>query len=32
MIDKGKIEQAVTLLLEGMGEDIGREGLKETPE
>ena len=31
MIDKGKIEQAVTLLLEGMGEDIGREGLKETP-
>ncbi|MEH2941715.1 GTP cyclohydrolase I FolE [Lachnospiraceae bacterium KK002] len=31
MIDKGKIEQAVTLLLEGMGEDVNREGLKETP-
>lgn len=31
MIDKAKIEQAVILLLEGMGEDPEREGLKETP-
>ena len=31
MIDKEKIEQAVTLLLEGMGEDASREGLRETP-
>ena len=31
MIDKTKIEQAAALLLEGMGEDVGREGLKETP-
>lgn len=31
MIDREKIEQAVTLLLEGMGEDVTREGLKETP-
>lgn len=32
MIDKNKIEQAVKLLLEGIGEDIDREGLKDTPE
>lgn len=32
MIDKEKISQAVTLLLEGIGEDTGREGLRETPE
>ena len=32
MIDKGKVEQAIKLLLEGIGEDINREGLKETPE
>lgn len=32
MIDKEKIRQAVTLLLEGIGEDVGREGLRETPE
>lgn len=32
MIDKAKIEQAVTLLLEGIGEDPEREGLKETPD
>jgi GTP cyclohydrolase I len=32
MIDKEKIERAVTLLLEGIGEDVNREGLKETPE
>ncbi|MEY8518535.1 GTP cyclohydrolase I FolE [Lachnospiraceae bacterium 29-84] len=31
MIDKEKIERAVTLLLEGLGEDVEREGLKETP-
>lgn len=27
MVDKVKIEQAVRLLLEGIGEDITREGL-----
>lgn len=32
MIDKQKIEQAVRLLLEGMGEDATREGLVETPD
>lgn len=32
MIDKEKIRQAVTLLLEGMGEDVNREGLRETPD
>ena len=32
MIDKEKIESAVKLLLEGIGEDVNREGLKETPE
>lgn len=31
MVDKQKIEQAVRLLLEGIGEDTEREGLKETP-
>lgn len=31
MIDKEKIQQAVTLMLEGIGEDVNREGLKETP-
>lgn len=31
MIDKKKIEEGVRLLLEGMGEDINREGLLETP-
>lgn len=31
MIDHEKIEQAVRLLLEGMGEDVTREGLKDTP-
>lgn len=32
MIDKDKIMQGVKLLLEGIGEDINKEGLKETPE
>lgn len=31
MIDQKKIEQAVTLFLEGIGEDITREGLADTP-
>lgn len=32
MVNKEKIEEAVKLLLEGIGEDCDREGLKETPE
>lgn len=32
MIDREKVEQAVRLLLEGIGEDPNREGLLETPE
>lgn len=32
MIDKEKIEQAVSLLLEGIGEDVNRAGLQETPQ
>lgn len=31
MVNKDKIEQAVLLMLEGIGEDSTREGLKETP-
>jgi len=31
-VDKAKIEQAVRLFLEGIGEDPDREGLKETPQ
>ncbi len=32
MIDHEKIKEAVKLLLEGIGEDVEREGLRETPE
>ncbi len=31
MVNKQKIEEAIKLLLEGIGEDVNREGLKETP-
>ena len=31
-MDKEKIMEAVKLLLEGIGEDVNREGLKDTPE
>ena len=31
MVNKEKIEAAVKLLLEGIGEDVNREGLVETP-
>ena len=30
-MDTQKIEQAITMLLEAVGEDPNREGLKETP-
>lgn len=32
MVDREKVEAAVKLLLEGIGEDVEREGLIETPE
>lgn len=32
MFDKEKIEQGIRLLLEGIGEDVNREGLKDTPD
>lgn len=31
-MDRVKIEQGIRLILEGIGEDISREGLRETPE
>ena len=31
MIDKEKVEAGVRLILEGIGEDVNREGLLETP-
>ncbi len=32
MVDEKKVEEAVKLLLEGIGEDISREGIAETPQ
>lgn len=32
MVNKDKIKEAITLLLEGIGEDVNREGLKDTPD
>ncbi|MBQ7775593.1 MAG: GTP cyclohydrolase I FolE [Lachnospiraceae bacterium] len=32
MIDQEKIKEGVRLLLEGIGEDVNREGLKDTPD
>lgn len=32
MIDQEKVKQAVRLMLEGIGEDADREGLRETPD
>lgn len=32
MFDRAKIEKAVRLMLEGIGEDVNREGLRDTPE
>lgn len=31
MVDEKKVREAITLLLEGIGEDVNREGLKDTP-
>lgn len=31
-MDKRKIEAGIRMILEGMGEDVNREGLKETPQ
>lgn len=32
MVDQEKVKEAIKLLLEGIGEDINREGIKETPD
>ena len=32
MVDKQKVEKAIALLLEGIGEDVNREGLLDTPQ
>lgn len=32
MVNREKIEEGIKLLLEGIGEDVTREGLKDTPE
>ena len=32
MVDQTKIEESVRLLLEGIGEDVNREGLRDTPD
>lgn len=32
MIDQEKVKEAVRLLLEGIGEDVGMEGLIDTPD
>lgn len=32
MVDKQKVQEAIRLLLEGIGEDVNREGLVDTPE
>ena len=32
MINQEKIKEAIRLLLEGLGEDVNREGLLETPD
>lgn len=31
MVNRAKVEEAIRLLLEGIGEDVNREGLKDTP-
>lgn len=32
MVDQKKVREAIKLLLEGIGEDVNREGLQETPD
>ena len=32
MVDRAKVEAAIKLLLEGIGEDVNREGLVDTPD
>jgi len=32
VVDKSKVKEGVRLILEGVGEDVGREGLRDTPE